>query len=85
MNAVSLLVSSNITNMMTYVNIATSASSSDPYYGWRTAVIVIGVFLGVALLLAGVVAIICYSIRGRLTRYKQSGSSDDIVRSVSYR
>ncbi|OCT93709.1 hypothetical protein XELAEV_18011386mg [Xenopus laevis] len=82
-NAVSLLISSNITSMMT--DIATSGSSTDPYYGWRTAVIVIGVFLGVALLLVAVIALICYNTGGRLGRYKPSVSSDEMARSLSYR
>ncbi|XP_031752387.1 CD97 antigen-like [Xenopus tropicalis] len=69
LNAVSLLVSSNITNMITYGN-TTPASSSDPYYGWRTAVIVIGVFLGVALLLGAVLAAVCNYTRRRSGRYK---------------
>ncbi|XP_041437095.1 cell wall protein DAN4-like [Xenopus laevis] len=85
-NAVTFLISNNITNLVTYVNIAvtTSASSSDVCYGWRTATIVLGVFLGVALLLVLVFAAMCYRIGGRLGRYKPSTQRGKSGRTNTY-
>ncbi|XP_031752033.1 cell wall protein DAN4-like [Xenopus tropicalis] len=82
-SVVSLLVSSNITNL---VIVNTSISSSpDPYYGWRTAIIVVGVFLGVAALLAAVIAAVCYRSRRKFGSYKPSVNSDDIIQRGSYK
>ncbi|OCT93711.1 hypothetical protein XELAEV_18011387mg [Xenopus laevis] len=80
-DVVKLLISSNITNMV--ILNTDASSSSDPYYGWRTAIIVIGVFLGVAVLLAAVIGLVCYHSRHRFGRYKPSVNSSDIIQRYS--
>ncbi|XP_031752386.1 cell wall protein DAN4-like [Xenopus tropicalis] len=82
MNVVPLLVSSNITNMITYAS--TTTTNPDLCYGWRTATIVLGVFLGVAVILAAVFAALCYNMGSRLGHYKPSARRGDLGKTNTY-